>query len=205
MGVEASRSVQLDLEKETKQRTIKFWNSSDYNGYDTSRSGSCMEIEGLAHAGRLLAESNVLNADTRILEVCAGNGHASNIVLNELKKLYPSLVITKTDRLEFPGVTKLLSHEAVHEYGATHNCLLLISPPPNTYVDYYAIKPFESLSGHRIVVFIGELGASDGGSGMYHYMMHQSSWTLAKRFAIRTYRDIFGMPVEKELFIFTKD
>ena len=97
---------------------------------------------------------------------------------------------------------KLPSEKAVIKYGKEVNVLLLISPLPNNYMDYYAIKEFELIGG-KYIVYIGELGASDGGEGMYNYMINESSWKLLSRDLLLKTRDIlFGGDVEKEIFLF---
>ena len=73
------------------------------------------------------------------------------------------------------------------------------------YGDYYACKDFigQTESGmKKQIVFIGELGASDGSPGMYNYMLRHPRLKLSLRKVLykRNY-PVFG-PVEKEVFVF---
>ena len=123
--------------------------------------------------------------------------------------------------------------DAVEKYGKTCNVLLLISPPPYTersvlnlyendqmgysdklkdlgYGDYYACKDFikQTLENNtddvpKRIIFIGELGASDGSSGMYKFLMENNSLKLELRELLNgPNKDIFGGSIFKELFIF---
>lgn len=122
------------------------------------------------------------------------------------------------------------SVETVEKYGEKYNILLMISPPPSQsisseqnftqsnklfdeigYGDYFAIKKWSELGEldkmdkKRHLIFIGELGGSDGSNGMYQYLLNSNSvWTLELREPIYTGEDLFGGNVEKELFIFKK-
>lgn len=71
---------------------------------------------------------------------------------------------------ELEIVTNLPSEEAVKKFGEECDLLMLISPVPDNFMDYYAIKEFENfekVDDKKYVLFFGELGASDGGPGMY--------------------------------------
>jgi len=116
---------------------------------------------------------------------------------------------------------------AVKNFGEQSNILLLISPPPCTdindydteskeskeskdtkslgYADYYAIHDYvdQMISGQeKYIIFGGELGASDGSTGMYRYLMEHKNMKLVERHMLSHDQSIFGDPVEKELFIF---
>ena len=251
MGLEQSRLEQIDLEKITKGRTIKFWLNQKFEQLDCN---IIKENEGFLDKKTILNGFNqdVINIlfpttgckcinsnkircskckrafycnstcqkkywtehkkiccsqeEFTILEVGAGNGwHTKNII-----EKYPFLNIISTDYLVpdvcYHKVKKYLSHEAVKFFKNKFNALLLISPPPgiDIYVDYYAIKEYElqQSTKKKIVIFIGELGASDGGRGMYHYMIHNSQWKLIYRKVVDEGTDPFGGPYYKEIFIF---
>ena len=207
MGLNSSRNEKIDLEVQTQNRTIRFWEQDDY-------CNSSPNLE-LAEGQTTLNPSIISNAvihiglfikvvkpsSTGILEVCAGNG----IVAKTLSSL-TSVIATdfKLHPFRTYRVEKLLSHEAVEKYMNDPDIaiLLMVSPPPETYSDYYAIKSWERRPETKYVIFIGELGASDGGRGMYRYMIYDSDWRLVYRVLLcRTVDPLIG-PVEKELFIF---
>ena len=91
------------------------------------------------------------------------------------------------------------------EFEGRFDALMFISPPPNIYVDYYAIKEYElqKSDNKKIIIYIGELGASDGGKGMYKYMLENSYWKLTHRKEIYVGKDFMGGEVVKEVFVFT--
>ena len=55
---------------------------------------------------------------------------------------------------------------------------------------------------HILLVFIGELGASDGSDGLYDYLVNGGMWNLMCREMLDCSVDLLGGPCEKELFIF---
>ena len=73
------------------------------------------------------------------------------------------------------------------------------------YGDYYACHDYieQTKKGNRrYIIIIGELGASDGSEGIYKYMIEHPSLKIAYRIMLISCFDIFGGPLEKELFIF---
>lgn len=210
MGLEQSRASIVDLERATKNRTIEFWKQAGYNNY-AFPDQTTLQKPTLEKAGKYIGEFFKDMGALEILEVCAGSGLASKIITYELcaQKIVYNIVKTDIGSFDTPNDTiipNLPSHVAVRKYGTDKNILLIISPPPNCYVDYYAIKEFELQDGlaDKYVIFIGELGASDGGDGMYHYMMHTSCWKIVCRQMLYVSLDCYGGNCEKELFIFQK-
>jgi len=78
------------------------------------------------------------------------------------------------------------------------------------FMDYFAIKMWTHLCSQmnhqtdspKYLIFFGELGASDGTSGMFNYLLTHPNWTLQKRSEIYRCLDCFGGICTKELFIF---
>ena len=103
----------------------------------------------------------------------------------------------------FP-INKLLSHEAVIKYSNSINILMLNSPPCVGYMDYYAIKEYENLNitKNKYIIYIGEMGASDGATGMYSYMFNHKHWKIKHQIEIYTKLTPFGDEVTKELYFF---
>ena len=210
MGVEHSRSAFFDLEQRTKNRTVEFWKSPEFKPFqylDTMTLGE----NAIKKASHLLGQAikEKIPVPLRILEVGSGSGLASKIMTDHLteQKIYHTIIKTDMadeESLKTQGIeTGILSHNAVKKYGMASNMLLLISPPPKCYMDYYAIKEFELQEGdEKYVVYIGELGASDGGEGMYLYMKKDSIWDLIYEELLYTGVDIFGGPIEKCLYVF---
>ena len=115
----------------------------------------------------------------KVLEVFSGNGVASMMIYDAIKSLVTSF--TSTDILDMkkfytsPGIEfgQFSAPEAVERYGAKANVLLMVSPiPGNHFQDLYAIIGFmqQHLGTVFFIVFVGELGASDGSEGIYDYM-----------------------------------
>lgn len=122
--------------------------------------------------------------------------------------------------------------ETIRKYdGDKFNILMMISPPPSQappkvktiqppsplviplecqdyfsgYGDYFAIREWEKSLNSELLVFIGELGASDGSEGLYKYLLKNNPiWELVFRTIIYSGTDFFGGAIEKEIFIFKK-
>ena len=211
MGVEYSRSTFVDLEQETKNRTIEFWKDEDFKPFQFLNTMTLGE-NAIKKASHLICQVIIkekIHVPLQILEVGSGSGLASKILTDHLTEQKINHTIIKTDiaQNEFLKTqsieTCVLSHDAVKKYGMTSNILLLISPPPKCYMDYYAIKEYELQPGdEKYVIYIGELGASDGGEGMYLYMKKNSIWDLIYEELLYTGIDIFGGSIEKYLYIF---
>jgi hypothetical protein len=137
-----------------------------------------------------------------MVDVGSGNGYNTNIV-NSLKNVYK---IYATDILEhtptFYEIEHMESSKAVITYIKKCEILMMISPAKN-YMDIYAINELEKLceehSEHRYLVFIGEMGASDGSDGIYKYLIDNEAnkWEEITRYMIDESLDIFGSPCEK--------
>jgi hypothetical protein len=67
--------------------------------------------------------------------------------------------------------------------------------PPLSYADYYAIKPFDKKDNY--VIYIGEMGASDGGKGVYKYM--HDEWELVYK------NPVFYMMCGTQQWLFIKE
>lgn len=228
-GLEYYRNKVVDFESETKNRTHEFWKGSYYK----YKSKETNEFEGticktyMRRVKRYLLDFFGKHPKLRvdILEIGGGNGFNTKLVFDSLSEL-GSLDVPKefklisTDLFEYETKyyqveSDILSHEAVKKYSGQFNILLMISPMYNShgvysYMDYYAIKEFELIDMKEIkyIIFIGELGASDGTVGMYKYMLESSYWRLIYRNKVNVceqciddyYCDYDN--IEKEFFIF---
>lgn len=141
-----------------------------------------------------------------ILEVCAGNGLASGILLQGIDyeriiktDLFPPDPVVQSVAGLSP-IEKLASEEAVRKYRDA-KVLLLISPPPMCTADYLAIREFEG----DVIIYVGELGASDGSEGMYRYLMDHPIFALTHEFLIYRAIDPFGGNCDKKLYIFQRE
>jgi hypothetical protein len=144
----------------------------------------------------------------KILEVGCGNCGASRMLV---ENLHP-VIYNATDLYGYPIrkrlpspirlTTNISSDMAVKRFGYESNTLVLVSPPPQSPMDFVAIREWERLDGRRYIIYMGELGASDGCEGMYRYMMHHPRFKLEHRSMIHRLKDVFGGWCEKELFIF---
>jgi hypothetical protein len=228
MGAESSRqkplpdTIDADFELYSSNWTSEIIGSQRSN---VGREGTTIDPKGLEIAGFKMAEhfSRLGETSVKILEPFAGNGKATKIVLDAFKLMSSSyslsleITIKSTDIQYLSEFTSSDSHpvkfgmdsvETIEDYGKDHNTLMMISPPPcrdSFYGDYFAIKKWYDEPTAKYLIFIGELGASDGSSGMYQYLMSETSlWSLEAQEMISCYPDHFGGTVEKELFIFKK-
>jgi len=215
MGVNHSRAQSLPEDLDDKYEEYKKTWLQVAPMFSPPGGDSTLGTVTLSRAGKYIREYFIDKSPLSILEVMAGNGRASNVVFNELKD---SIKITKWTATELQApeqvsgdisiITNCDGVEAVSTYGTDHNTLLLISPPPSTseggYGDYFAIKKWTELSNSEYIIFVGELGASDGSDGMYKYMMKHPVWTCVDRKMVFSGIDLFGGAIEKEVFIFRK-
>jgi hypothetical protein len=100
--------------------------------------------------------------------------------------------------------------DSIKKYGLESNILLLISPVPslresmNGYADYFACKDFITQTKDnqkKYIIFIGELGQTDGTEGMYSYLMVNPFLHLKIRETIVT-TEKNGFTGVKQVFIF---
>lgn len=229
MGLTASRLATLPSnidDNSVRQNIISNWRLDEYKNVSFNISqqttkSSTLGKETLLTAGKLISKFFLPfeEKELKILEIMCGNGIGTSILYSQMNSLKISKWIM-TDL--FNWNLKELSHpfefdelnsvEAVDKYGADSNILLLVSPPPAPcndmcgFGDYYACHDFISQtlsqSVQKFIIFIGELGASDGTEGMYKYMLDHQNLNLIFRHIIFSTNDIFGENCEKELFIF---
>jgi len=219
MGMEFSQQECIDMESldlsnkfyECPSYKTKRFNCQNKNGGTMNLKNTCF-IESLTTILEMLDLKH-----PRILEVASGNGYNTDIVYNCVKANMISdagFSFIATDLLEhqpsfFNVEPNMASEKAVEKYGDTTDVLLLISPPPNVYVDFYAIRTFELIhkdtdpTKQKYVIFFGELGASDGGPGMYNYMINGDTWKLLYRKVILSGTDMFDGQYDKELFLWS--
>lgn len=164
--------------------------------------------------------SGILPNHLTVLEVFAGNGRAGEIISENMK--YTQWMATDilphhenvVNRKHEPKFRQLDALSAVSLYGDSHDVLLMICPPPclhnfrdtgsadlGGYADYYACRAFLA-KGKGCIIFIGELGRSDGSPGMYRYLLTNDKLQLLHRETLAEHEDILGDPVIKEIFIF---
>jgi hypothetical protein len=112
-----------------------------------------------------------------------------------------------TDIIEYPNrvrdvpFTRCNQVVAVSKFGPWCNILLLISPLPYGYGDYYAYYDFiascKEGTQTKFIVFVGELGASTGSPGTYKYLMEHPRLELMHREMVQNTPQL-----EREIFIF---
>jgi len=214
-SLQRSRDMVCDLKSVTMNGTIDFYSSQSFlKRKQNNQIKGCGTID-IDNDVFKKAFINIIKltglTNLNILEVGSGNGHNSLFVKTLIEKelkINPTFIATDLQEHsdQEMKILKLSSERAVRHYGDKSNILLLISPPPNCYMDYYAISEFESsTSDPKYIIYFGELGASDGGVGMYQYMMNLSKWNLVQRDMIYKMTDSYGGPLEKELFLFKYD
>lgn len=213
MGLESSRAVVYPSNiDELEQNIVKKIKTRHLN----TKGGSTLGSYTLEKAAKLILTyltNNHYIDNCRILDVFSGNGVASNIIqtiLNVEMKSTDALDLSRvTDDSSYPVEYNLTGADAVRKYARhNYNTLLMVSPPPSSpeeenYGDYYTIREWSKVKSAKLFIFIGEMGASDGSEGLYHYMMHDNPyWKLGERHMLYKASDGCGGNVEKELFIF---
>jgi len=223
MGIESSRTEKLDYSQinasEYRNSKIRGWNSGTKEKWEVNlqdKSTTTMNIDTLKNAGVSINTflGTTCKNSLSILEIGSGNRYATKIVTREFESYIDMIITTDICNItsDFPDIKfdPVHSVDAVKKYGNHSNTLLLISPYPSlpedqlSLGDYYACEDFISLSKgeKKMIIFIGELGASDGTSGMYIYFMDHPQLHLSLRDMVFCGIDIFGGNVEKEVFIF---
>lgn len=213
----------------------KNWKESikDMANYIT-KGKSTLPIESMNLAGEIIGNylsicvkiGKIKRENIGILDPLAGNGVASKIICNKIKEKIPNIKYTASDIQILTDVIDSNSIEvefdidcvdSICKYNSVMDVLLLVCPPPCSFiqddinnkepmgfVDYYAIKKWTEL-GKKFLVYIGEMGFSDGTSGMYHYMLNHSVWKLKYRKVLIEKEDLFGRLIKKEIFIFENE
>lgn len=231
MGLEASRQDRLPFnidDLEIQDIIMKTWtpeNAVQSVHRNLTDQQTTMNPNSLKFASCILAE--VFAGQTvKVLEIMSGSCSASKILYQDMAKSVTieswrcTDILNNVDTESFPiGMSFESCHavEAVARFGSDVNVLLMISPPPGSYPnhsdnkmdvygDYYACRDFlrqaQFSSQAKTLVFIGELGASDGSQGMYKYLLSHPNLSLIGRATLSTGRDILGGSIEKELFVF---
>ena len=181
--------------------------------------------------GEFLSHSiNLLGNKIKILDPFAGNGVASKIIYENSLKIFNRKVKLSKKTIQYiasdfqdlssivNGISNLTVDfsidciDSINKYQEETQVLALVCPPPYNYnqimpmgpdgfSDYYAIKLWTELD-KKVIIFIGEMGYSDGTEGIYWFMMNHPIWKLVKRELLIKKQDMFGRWIEKEIFIF---
>jgi len=211
--LEESRKRIIDFDEKTDKCNINFWVNCKKNPIWTQEENhGTLFPSSIVCACREIASyfekiNNDFTKKLNILEVGSGNGYNTRIINVMLNQVIKTTIIA-TDLFSYePSYfnihSNILSHDAVKKYGNDCNVLMLISPPCHDFMDYYAIKTFEEINDkEKFIIYIGELGASDGAEGMYNYMMNHDLWKLEHRSLVIKFPDVYGGNTIKEAFIF---
>ena len=213
-----------------RKRVIETWTKANIlsktnNSHQEYQTTPTQKMFNIIKAATLMKEFfKSVDLKMKVLEIMAGNCAASSIVhtiLNDQIDVWLSTdIISYSTKLSSIPFQECHSVEAVEKHSSDKNVLLLISPPPageydiieekftelQGYGDYYACHDFiekaKCSSEDKYIVFVGELGASDGSIGMYNYMISHSNLELVERVMLQKSPNQFGDFIEKELFIF---
>lgn len=218
MGVESSQSMKISKDfnvPEMRAKCATKWTQEAIldAGFVQSKVDDApfLPIPALEKAASILLQFfQGSKSNPKILEIFAGNCRASQILQNKLKvKTWIA-----SDVMEFKVQSKNITFvqsdavTVVEKFGVESNVLLLISPPPgHHYADYFASVDFihqtqlKNLSD-RFIVFIGELGASDGTEGMYDFYMSHPNLCLVVNKPINNFIDVLGARCHKDVYIF---
>lgn len=198
-GMEKSRARDLrhDVDKNRNEIILSWQNLSHCSTRWSQNDGkSTLAVDTLEKAGRALRK-HFGSRKLSVLEVFAGNCTAGQIIHGYLRVsswLYTDIEKYKRNVEPF---NQLDCVDAVRIFGPCIDTLIMISPPypdGNTgskinhgYGDYYACKDFidqTDSDNKKHIVFIGELGASDGSPGVYKYLLQHKRLKLSLRYLI---------------------
>lgn len=193
-----------------------------------SKGKSTLPTISMIKAGQIIGQFlltclnlNKLTGPIKIIEPLAANGVASKNIFNEIKSKINDLIYVASDIQNLSHLMDSNSYDvefdidcvdSINKHQEGSEILLLVSPPPysydpnsgiepNGFVDYFAIKQWTRLN-KKILIYIGEMGSSDGTSGMYHYMMNHPIWKLKFSKVLVESPDIFGRMIQKEIYIY---
>lgn len=214
MGIGYSRTVKYPSNIDELEYTIEKIKQNVLNIPTRGKSTLPPSIleKAADHISDYLTKSDF--TDCKILDVFSGNGVASTIIQKKM-----NVEMKSTDALDLSSYLDETSHpvefnltgvEAVKKYSSdNYNTLLMICPPPTSdkdsnYSDYFTIKEWSVVKSAKLFIFVGEMGASDGSQGLYHYMLDDNPyWKLEERKMLDMACDVFSGDIEKELFIFS--
>lgn len=196
----------------------------------TPKEGCTLATESIVKVGLLLQEyfhnADIEHKIWNVLEVFAGNGSGMQI----LKHAFGSVNWIATDLCpqENEDVLRCDALTSVELFGADSDVLVMVSPPPYSalteiieqspvafaylygdkdlgYADFFAVRTFLKQckpDQTKWIVFVGELGVSDGSVGMYRYLMLHANLHLEMRVPLERFNDFTGESSAKELFVF---
>jgi hypothetical protein len=218
----------IDL-PEFKEHMIKQWketiiNKDIVNNHQETQELPTLPISVVMKAGKILSDKLLLlgKKEINVLEIMAGNCSGSRILFNTVKKIVSVKKWISTDIIDFTKKIKeeeiefykLNGLKSVRKFTNEADILLLMCPPPNKLImnncinpmalcDYYSIVEFIDLNAGKgkLIVMIGEIGASSATEGMYHFMLGNSKIKLTHREMLISTHNQFGI-VEMEIFIF---
>lgn len=214
---------------EFKEIMIKQWtdtiiNKDIVNNHQENQELPTLPVPIVMKAGKILLDKMLLlkKNDITVLEIMAGNCSGSRILFNTIKKGLNVKRWISTDIIDFTKKIKeeeiefykLNGLESIQNFSDGVDILLLMCPPPNKIImnghinpmalcDYYSIVEFCKLNigKEKLLVLIGEIGASSATEGMYHFMLTCPQIKLLHREMLMTGKNQFGL-IEMEIFIF---
>ena len=174
----------FEIRNEKSQMWTEEITLANNNNSSQMENRSTLSEDTIKKAGDLLFEYfNNNEIQLKILEIMCGNCVATKIIIESLKDRVESIISTDIVEystrliLENVNFSKANAVEAVEQHGCDTNVLLICSSPPeNNYCDLYAIKDYiDQANETKYIIFIGELGMSDGSQGIDKFMKEESS------------------------------
>ncbi len=165
----------------------------------------------------LIKLMDIIPGKINIIEVGSGNNANScyfERVLSSFRRI-KSFIKTDIYDYEIPGNYVCNSETAITKYGQESNILLLICPPVYSYMDYFAIKEFEKTPmKKKFIIYIGDIGISDGSPEIYQYLQHGytlklangkkkvfKKWNVVFHKSLTPYSDVFADGHDKEMLL----
>lgn len=200
--------------------------SLDVNKHQDASELPTLPTSVVLSAGKIMGEtlSKFEKSEWKILEIMAGNCCGSRLLFGSTRKIIPIFQWICTDIIDYKKTIKepeihfekLDGIDSVSKYFDSVDVLVMMCPPPSYVMydnkvnplclcDFYPIIDWIAMAKkvhvNKFIVYIGELGGSDGTEGMYIFMLNNPDLILECRQMLITGHNQFGI-IEKEIFIF---
>ena len=206
MGADQSRQSIVNLDDALKEaESLPF--ETDGNNSQSSGRGTVNVENALPIIEKLLKPIVAKRKHPlRVMEVGSGNGFNTKKIA-ELSDVIESIDGSDLQKHEpsYYDITTSPGHEFVElKWSEENDMLLLVSPTnDNVRLDYGSIKALERKHTRpTYLMILGELGASDGTEGIYHYLTEGSDWKKVAEIPFIQYKDILGEDCIKAVNLF---
>ena len=126
----------------------------------------------------------------KILEVACGNGEYASKISNfeEVGQYIATDIMYYLPKYKIDIIP---ADAAIRKY-YNFDVLIIISPPPNSLVDYHAVREYENtkIKTKKNIILLGSIGDGDSTKFMYHYLFKASAWECILGLPYYKYSDV---------------